>query len=80
MRHIAASEAKTHFLRLIVEVEHGEEIVVTHRGRPVIRMVPEPARQRALIDAAVDRIEKLRRQTQPVTVEELLTARNEGRR
>ena len=34
MRHVAASEAKTHFLRLIAVVERGEEIVVTHRGRP----------------------------------------------
>lgn len=44
-RRVGVHEAKTHFSRLLREVEQGEEIVVMRGGRPVARMVGElPAR------------------------------------
>jgi prevent-host-death family protein len=39
MREIGAFEAKTKLGQLLDQVEHGEEIVITRRGRPVARLV-----------------------------------------
>jgi prevent-host-death family protein len=33
-------EAKTHFSKLIEEVERGEEIVIARAGKPVAKLVP----------------------------------------
>ncbi len=40
MREIGAFEAKNRLGALLDRVEHGEEIVITRRGRPVARLVP----------------------------------------
>jgi prevent-host-death family protein len=46
------SEAKTHLSRLLREIEAGEGVLITRRGRPVARLVPtesdEPRRRRAI--------------------------------
>lgn len=33
-------EAKTHLSRIIERVEHGEEIVISRAGHPVVKVVP----------------------------------------
>jgi prevent-host-death family protein len=40
-RHVGVHEAKTHFSRVLREVEQGDEIVVMRSGRPVARIVGE---------------------------------------
>lgn len=40
MSEIGAFEAKNTLGSLLDRVEHGEEIVITRRGRPVARLVP----------------------------------------
>ena len=40
MKSIGASEAKTHFARLLERVANGEQIVITRHGTPVARLVP----------------------------------------
>ena len=40
MREVGAFEAKTKLGQLLDQVEHGEEIVITRRGRAVARLVP----------------------------------------
>jgi prevent-host-death family protein len=40
---VTAREANQHFSRLLREVAEGQSFVITHRGRPVARLVPEPA-------------------------------------
>jgi prevent-host-death family protein len=40
MREMGAFEAKNKFGHLLDQVEHGEEIVITRRGRAVARIVP----------------------------------------
>jgi len=37
---VGSFEAKTHFSELLERAEHGEEIVITRRGKPVARLVP----------------------------------------
>lgn len=43
MRLIPLADAKAHLSAVIDAVQAGEEIVITRRGRPVARLVPEKA-------------------------------------
>lgn len=40
MKPIGIVEAKSTFSALLKQVEQGEEIVITRRGKPVARLVP----------------------------------------
>ena len=80
MREVGAFEAKTHLSELLAAVEAGEEITITRRGRAVARLVPvAPGR-----DAALARIAALRARlgglATGLTVADILSARDEGRR
>jgi prevent-host-death family protein len=39
-QQIGAFEAKTHFSRIIEEVERGADYVITRRGKPVAQIIP----------------------------------------
>ena len=39
MKTVSARDANQHFSRLLADVEAGEEVVITRRGRPVARLV-----------------------------------------
>jgi antitoxin (DNA-binding transcriptional repressor) of toxin-antitoxin stability system len=41
MRRVSLRDANRNFAKLIAAVEAGEEIVLTRRGRPVVRPSPE---------------------------------------
>lgn len=78
MRTIQSSEAKANLAELLDDVERGETIVITRRGRAVARLVPEADRRQDEIDRAMEEIKELRKTTGRVTLEELLSARHEG--
>lgn len=80
MRTIQASEAKTQLLRLLDEVERGEHVVITRHGKPVAEIVPHAEADRVRIERAVANIQEIRKRTQPVSVDEILAWRDEGRR
>lgn len=40
MREVGAFEAKTRLGQLLDQVEAGEEVLITHRGKAVARLVP----------------------------------------
>jgi len=80
MREIQASEAKTHLPRLLDEVERGETLIITRHGRRIARLIPEVDRRRETIEAAIGRIRAMQNRNGPITAEELLSARDEGRR
>lgn len=40
MREIGASDAKNKFGHLLDQVEHGEEVIITRRGKAIARLVP----------------------------------------
>jgi prevent-host-death family protein len=47
MKSVGSYEAKTHLPRLLSQVEKGETITITKRGKPIARIVPaedRPAR------------------------------------
>jgi prevent-host-death family protein len=78
MREIGAFAAKTHLSELLAAVEAGEEITITRRGRAVARLVPVAAAPGR--EAALARIAALRARTRGLTVADILSARDEGRR
>ncbi len=80
MREVQASEAKTHLPQLLDDVERGETLVITRHGRPIARLVPEVDRRQEERDSAIANIEARRKRAARVTVNELLSARDEGRK
>jgi prevent-host-death family protein len=80
MREVQASEAKVHLPQLLDEVERGETLIITRHGRPIARIVPEVDRRQEHIDQALAGIHELQKRTGRITVGELLSARDEGRK
>jgi len=80
MREIQASEAKTHLPQLLDDVERGETLVITRHGRRIARIVPEVDLRQEEIARAMEGIREIGKRTGRVTVKELLSARDEGRR
>jgi len=79
MQTFQASEAKTHFLRILDQVERGESVIITRRGKRIARIQPEKQFDPARAAQAFERIRELRKRVRPMTVEEILSARDEGR-
>lgn len=42
MKTATVANIKSHISALLTDVEAGQEIVITRRGRPVARLIPEP--------------------------------------
>jgi len=80
MREIQASQAKVHLAELLDDVERGETLIITRHGHRIARLVPEVDRRQEEIDKALAGIRELRQRTGRITVGELLSARDEGRR
>jgi prevent-host-death family protein len=79
MQTIQASEAKTHFLRILDDVERGESVIVTRHGKRVARLVPEAEIDRERVQRAIDGMRALRQRTGKVSLEEIISMKNEGR-
>ena len=52
MKSFNVHEAKTHFSRLLANVERGEEVVIARAGKPVARLVPHESRRPAPVFGA----------------------------
>lgn len=80
MREIGAFEAKTRLSELLAAAEAGETILITRRGLPVARLVP-PSSDRS---SALGRLAALRSRLAArgtiLLPDEILSARDEGRR
>jgi len=63
---VPLAEAKNHLSALVARVEQGEEIAITRRGVPVVRLVPdfghrnERAGRREQVAEALERLQQLR--------------------
>ncbi|AOO83097.1 type II toxin-antitoxin system Phd/YefM family antitoxin [Bosea vaviloviae] len=89
---VGAFEAKTKFSELLDRVERGEEIVITRHGHRVARIISDPpldamAEQKARETKAAEVMaefarvrEMLRAEGVSFTVDDILSARDEGRR
>jgi prevent-host-death family protein len=80
MREVQASEAKAHLPQLLDDVERGETLIITRHGRPIARLIPERDRRQEEVDKAIAAIALRRRSAGPVIIEDIISARDEGRR
>lgn len=55
-------------------------MIITRHGRPIARLVPEAALRRDEIEAAIESLIALRKRTGKISVKDLLSARDEGRK
>ena len=78
-RTIQASEAKTHFLRILDDVERGDIVIVTRHGRRIARISPETEIDQERVEKAMQAIREIRSRTKPVSLQEILAMRDEGR-
>ena len=78
---IDVKEAEAHLEELVARAEAGEEIVICRDGAPVARLNAfDPEARRAAIEKAIDDVRAFRARAKPVTAEELIAWKNEGRR
>jgi prevent-host-death family protein len=80
MREVQASQAKTHLLQLLDDVERGETVVITRHGRPVARLAPETNPDQNKVAEAIAGMRALRSRIGRLSLEEVLSARDEGRK
>jgi prevent-host-death family protein len=79
MRTIQASEAKTQFLSILDDVQNGETVVISRHGKNVARISPDPDFQRQRLEKARAGMRALRQRVGKLSIEEILSARDEGR-
>lgn len=80
MTSIGAYEAKTHLPRLLDRVEQGETLTITRHGRPVARLGPVEADDRARAAQAAEELRAIRRRVKRAPIEDLIATVHEGHR
>lgn len=75
---VKISEAKAHLSELLARVEAGEEVIIARGNDPIVRL----SRVRKETDRQIllEEVRAARTKMQPVTHEEIMTWRDEGRR
>lgn len=79
MQFIGSYQAKTRLPELLRQVERGESFTITRRGLPIARIIGV-AENAEDTRAVIDRIRASRARRSPVSVEELIAARDAGRK
>ncbi len=78
---IDVKEAAALFEDLVARAEAGEEIVIFCDGAPVAKLAAlDPEAQRAASEKTIEDVRAFRARAKPVTAEELIAWKNEGRR
>ena len=80
-------EAKTHLSEYVARAERGEEVIITRHNKPVAKLVPINevpadliARRRQALAELQDIGRRMVERGGPITVDEILQWRDEGRR
>lgn len=77
-RTVKVAEAKTHLSELLTMVELGEEVIIARGDTPVARLVPiDDEERRANL---IRLIRRDRAENKPVSLDEILQWRDEGRK
>jgi len=79
MQTYQASEAKAKFLRILDDVEAGQTVVITRHGKAIARVTPNAEARQTRAEQAAANIRALRKTITPISIEEILSARDEGR-
>ena len=80
MREIQASDAKARLPQLLDDVERGETLIITRHGRAIARIIPEVDRRQEEVDRSLASIRELRKRTKKVSLQAILSAKNDGRK
>jgi prevent-host-death family protein len=80
MREIQASEVQSRLPLLLEEVERGETVIITRDGEAIARLVPETERRQEEIRRTLAGLREFGRSNGRIAVEEILSAKNEGRK
>lgn len=87
METVGLFEAKTHLSELVARAEQGEEVIITRHNKPVAKLVPISAvspelvaRRRQIFDELRAIGREIEKRGGPLSVEEILAWRDEGRR
>ena len=79
MKEVPFSEAAVKLFELLDEVEQGTTIAITRDGKVVAHIAPYERDQARMARQAIQGIRELQKLTKPVTAEELIAWKNEGR-
>lgn len=77
MKHVSLSEARANIASLLDEVERGETVTISREGHGPDAVPDQASRER--VREAIEGILELRKHTKPVSVEEIIAWKNEGR-
>lgn len=80
MQTIAAFEAKTHFSKLLAQVEQGEEITITKHGQVVAKIVPVHSTEGLSKAEAIRRLQSFGKNNFRLDGLDWKALRDEGRR
>lgn len=83
MRSVGSYEAKTHLPRLLSQVEKGETITITKRGRPIAVLSPAKPRRERDVKAVIEEFREYSKQHAltrgPLSIREIKEMIEEGR-
>lgn len=79
MQTIGSYEAKTRLPELLRKVERGESFTITRRGLPIAQIVGVE-RKVEDVESVISRMQASRARRRPVSVDELIAARDMGRK
>ena len=79
MQTIGSYEAKTRLPELLRKVERGESFTITRRGLPIAQIVGVE-RKVEDVQSVISRMQASRARRRPVSVDELIAARDTGRK
>ncbi|MCY4212239.1 MAG: type II toxin-antitoxin system prevent-host-death family antitoxin [Gammaproteobacteria bacterium] len=79
MQFVGSYQAKTRLPELLRQVERGERFTITRRGLPIARIIGVEENVEDT-QSVIDRIRTSRARRPPISVEELIAARDEGRK
>lgn len=79
MKHVTVTEAKAKFSELLTAVERGETVSITRHGKVIACLQPDESSRQARIDLAIAQMRELRKRNEPVSADEIIAWKNEGR-
>ena len=80
MKHVSLAEARENIAELLDEVERGETVQISPHGEAATGAMPVDEERRERAQRAMDAIGEARKTAPRVTVEEILSWRDEGRK
>jgi prevent-host-death family protein len=79
MQSISTTEVQSRILHILDDVERGESVLITRNGKTVARISPEARIDREAVERATEGMQALRKRIGKLSLDEILSARDEGR-